>query len=89
MWRFPYMAYKFGGGAFLVPYGAALFLVGLPLSLAELSLGQVTQRGALDSMRVVHPRAWGVGAAMALGPLIVVFYYNVILAWAWVYFFRG
>lgn len=87
VWRFPYMAYKFGGGAFLVPYGAALFLVGLPLSLAELSLGQVTQRGALDSMRVVHPRAWGVGAAMALGPLIVVFYYNVILAWAWVYFF--
>jgi len=87
VWRFPYMVYKYGGGAFLLPYAFALFVVGLPLLMLELALGQLTQRGALDSLRIVHPRAWGVGAAGALGSLIICIYYNVILCWAWLYFF--
>jgi NSS family neurotransmitter:Na+ symporter len=39
-WRFPYMAYSNGGGAFYVPYFIALFLVGIPLCNAPRKIGQ-------------------------------------------------
>lgn len=37
--RFPYLAFKHGGGAFLIPYIIFLFCTGLPLLVAELALG--------------------------------------------------
>ena len=39
MCRFPYLAFKHGGGAFLIPYIIFLFCTGLPLLVAELALG--------------------------------------------------
>jgi NSS family neurotransmitter:Na+ symporter len=39
-WRFPYMAYSNGGGAFYIPYFVALFIAGIPLLMAEFAIGQ-------------------------------------------------
>lgn len=45
VWRFPALAKDYGGGAFFIPYLLALFLIGLPVLILEISLGQVHQTG--------------------------------------------
>jgi len=45
VWRFPYLAGKYGGGAFLVPYAIILFVIGIPLLIMEFGLGQIKQKG--------------------------------------------
>ena len=47
MWRFPWLAQKNGGGAFLIPYVIMLFIEGIPLFFLELSIGQRLQLGKL------------------------------------------
>ena len=42
IWRFPYIVYENGGGAFLVPYFLALFLIGIPMMMLELGVGGKT-----------------------------------------------
>ena len=49
IWRYPYLAHKFGGGAFLIPFLIALFVAGIPLLILEFAIGQKIQKGAVDS----------------------------------------
>lgn len=85
VWRFPYLVYENGGGSFLIPYFISLFLLGIPLYLLELALGQVYRKSTLHTLRDVHWRCTGIGVAMAVMSSLVSFYYNVIIAWALVY----
>ena len=55
LWRFPYLVYESGGGVFLIPYFIMLFLVGIPLLYMELSIGLITQRGPIHSMKTLAP----------------------------------
>ena len=89
VWRFPYLCYRNGGGSFLIPYFAALLLVGVPAFMLELALGQRFQRGATHCYLRLHKRLAGVGIAgtgMAFATLV---YYQTILAWSLVYAFHS
>ena len=55
LWRFPYLVYESGGGVFLIPYFIMLFLVGIPLLYMELSIGLITQRGPVHSIKALCP----------------------------------
>jgi solute carrier family 6 dopamine transporter-like protein 3 len=82
VWRFPYLCYKNGGGAFLVPYLIMLAVGGIPLFFMELALGQFHRKGAITSWGRVVPAFKGIGYAVVLIAFYVDFYYNVIIAWS-------
>jgi neurotransmitter:Na+ symporter, NSS family len=86
IWRFPYLTYKFGGGAFLIPYLLALFILGIPLLMLEFALGQKLQKGAVDAYKNVHSRLGGIGVMALFAGFIVVVYYAVVMAWSLVFF---
>ncbi|CAF1274399.1 unnamed protein product [Rotaria sordida] len=88
VWRYPYIAFRNGGGAFLIPYFCIYFLVGTPLYFLELSLGQFTSRSTAATFTMSRMFK-GVGLATAVNALFVSLYYNVIIAWCLFYLFAS
>jgi len=87
VWRFPYIAYENGGGAFLIPYFIALLTTGIPLMALELGLGYKFLSGAPKAFAKVDRRlAWVGWLSIFLGFLILTFY-TVIMAWCLIYMF--
>ncbi|XP_058458136.1 sodium-dependent dopamine transporter isoform X1 [Malaya genurostris] len=89
VWRFPYLCYKNGGGAFLVPYSVMLLVGGIPLFYMELALGQFNRKGAITCWGRLVPLFKGIGYAVVLIAFYVDFYYNVIIAWSLRFFFAS
>ena len=86
IWRFPFLAYQYGGGAFVIPYIILLILAGKPMYFMELMLGQYSSLGPTAVWRCA-PIGRGIGLAMCFVSLIVAIYYNVIMAYTLYYFF--
>jgi len=85
VWRFPYLTYKFGGGAFLIPYLIALIVLGIPLLLLEFAIGQKLQKGAVDAFKTVNHRLRGIGVGAIFSGFVVVIYYSAVMAWSLVF----
>jgi len=89
VWRFPYYCYKFGGGAFLIPYFVALFTTGIPLMILEYSCGHKFRTSAPVAFSKIN-RKWGwVGWFALTMSLIVMLYYMVIMSWSLLYMFKS
>ncbi|NQT19254.1 MAG: sodium-dependent transporter, partial [Planctomycetes bacterium] len=85
LWRFPYIAAKHGGGAFLVPYFIAVLTAGIPLMILEYGLGQAMQRAAPGAFKKLHRRfEWLGWFALAVSTVICI-YYAAVMAWCWRY----
>ncbi|KAH9503902.1 hypothetical protein Btru_064110 [Bulinus truncatus] len=89
VWRFPYLCYKNGGGAFLIPYTLMLLLGGIPLFYMELALGQFNKTGAITCWAAICPLFKGTGWAVVLIAFYTDFFYNVIIAWCLHFFFSS
>ncbi|KAK0162879.1 hypothetical protein PV327_006618 [Microctonus hyperodae] len=89
VWRFPYLCYSNGGGAFLIPFTVMLIIAGLPLMFMELSLGQYASLGPVAAFKRFSPLLRGLGYGMVLVSSIVMLYYNLIIAWTLYYMFAS
>jgi neurotransmitter:Na+ symporter, NSS family len=85
IWRFPYVAWENGGGAFFVPYLFALFTAGIPLLVLEYSLGHRFRGSAPLSLRRLHRRAEWIGWWQVTVCFVIASYYAVVIAWAAAY----
>ncbi|KAG5336207.1 SC6A5 protein, partial [Acromyrmex heyeri] len=89
VWRFPYLCYSNGGGAFLIPFIVMLITAGWPLMFIELSLGQYASLGPVAVYEQFCPLFRGLGYGMVLVSSIVMLYYNLIIAWTLYYIFAS
>ncbi|XP_026317520.1 sodium-dependent nutrient amino acid transporter 1-like [Hyposmocoma kahamanoa] len=79
VWRFPYVAYHNGGGAFLIPYLIVLVLIGRPMYYLETFLGQFSSSNCVRIWGL-SPAMKGTGYSQALGAFYVLSYYMSIIA---------
>ncbi|XP_038059707.1 sodium-dependent serotonin transporter-like [Patiria miniata] len=89
VWRFPYICYKNGGGAFLIPYAIMAVFGGIPLLYLELALGQYQRTGCITVWNRICPLLTGIGFAICVVNMFVSFYYNTVIAWAVYYLFSS
>uniref|UniRef100_H0W6Y1 Transporter n=1 Tax=Cavia porcellus TaxID=10141 RepID=H0W6Y1_CAVPO len=88
VWRFPYLAFQNGGGAFLIPYLMMLALAGLPIFFLEVSLGQFASQGPVSVWKAI-PALQGCGIAMLIISVLIAIYYNVIICYTLFYLFAS
>jgi NSS family neurotransmitter:Na+ symporter len=85
VWRFPYICYQNGGGAFLIPYFFALFTCGFPLMMVEFAMGKRSGSGAPMAFASLRPFMKWAGWLACLVAFMIVTYYCSIMAWSWDY----
>lgn len=86
IWRFPYVAYSNGGGAFLIPYFVAIFTAGIPLLILEYGMGHKFKGSTpLAIARASKKWEW-LGWWPTINAFIILSYYSMILSWAANYF---
>ncbi|XP_060687932.1 sodium- and chloride-dependent neutral and basic amino acid transporter B(0+)-like, partial [Hemiscyllium ocellatum] len=88
VWRFPFLAYKNGGGVFLIPYSIMLGLVGIPIFFLESSFGQFASLGPVAVWKSV-PMLQGVGVTMVLLIVIANISYACIIGYSLYYLFAS
>ena len=79
IWRFPYLCYRNGGGAFLIPYFIFLILAGVPIFYLEIGLGQFTSEGGITAWERIAPITSGIGYGSIALTIILNMYYIVVL----------
>ncbi|KAK5606918.1 hypothetical protein CRENBAI_013299 [Crenichthys baileyi] len=89
VWRFPYLCYSSGGGAFIVPYLTMVFLCGVPLLCMEFAVGQYTRLGPVHAFAKICPLLKGVGLATVVISFVFCTFYNVLMGWALFYLFNS
>lgn len=87
LWRFPYLAAKYGGGVFIAVYLALSLTFGLTLLVTEIAIGRYSRQSQLTAFRALgHPRWNFLGVMATVVPLFILPYYNVIGGWVVKYF---
>ncbi|XP_025410975.1 sodium- and chloride-dependent GABA transporter 2-like isoform X4 [Sipha flava] len=85
VWRFPYLCYKHGGGAFLVTYFIAMVFCGIPIFFQEVAIGQYLGSGGMTLVGKLCPILSGTGYATMTIVFLLDVYYCVIVAWTFFY----
>lgn len=89
LWKFPFITWDNNGGAFVLVYLACVAAVGLPIMMAEILIGRMTQKSPVGAMKTAVGPAWGVvGAWGVVAGCVILSYYTVVSGWTLRYFMR-
>ena len=88
IWRFPYLAAKYGGGIFLLVYILLAVTFGFALMTAEIAIGRKTGLSAIGAFRVLNKKYSFIGYLAAIVPVIILPYYSVIGGWVMKYLYE-
>jgi neurotransmitter:Na+ symporter, NSS family len=80
LWRFPFQAYKNGGGAFLLPYFVALITCAIPLMIMEYAYGRNIRGGSVKAFALLKKKLEVIGWIQVMVPIVVMTYYSTIIA---------
>jgi NSS family neurotransmitter:Na+ symporter len=86
IWRFPYLAAKYGGGIFLLVYILLVVSFGFAIMMAEIAIGRKTGLSAIGAYRKLNQKYAFIGIITSLVPMIILPYYSVIGGWVTKYF---
>lgn len=87
IWRFPYLAAKYGGGIFLLVYIILAVTFGFALMTAETAMGRKTGLSAIGAFRALNKKYSFIGYLASLVPVIILPYYSVIGGWVTKYLY--
>ncbi len=88
LWRFPYLAAKYGGGIFLLVYLILVVSFGFALMITEIAIGRKTRLSCIGAYRALDRRFGFLGWIAAFVPVIITPYYCVIGGWVMKYLFE-
>ncbi|MEO0974403.1 MAG: sodium-dependent transporter [Pseudomonadota bacterium] len=88
LWKFPYIAGEYGGGAFVLVYLLCVFAIGLPMMVSEVMLGRRGRRNPIATMRLLGEeeagnQLWRVTGVAAVGlGFVILSFYSVVAGWS-------
>ncbi len=85
IWRFPYLAAKYGGGIFLLVYIVLAVSFGFTLMLGEIAIGRKTGLSAVGAFKALNKKYAFIGYVASIVPMIILPYYSVIGGWVMKY----
>lgn len=85
IWRYPYIAYSNGGGAFILPYIISIFAIGIPLLFVEYGAGFKFKAGISKILRKINKKYEYLAWYIQLVPFFITTYYSCIVAWDLIY----
>lgn len=93
IWRYPYVLYSNGGGAFYIPYLVAILLMGIPFLILEYGVGYNYKSSFAKAIRKINSKCEYLGWFLPVAVFMIMIYYSAILGWDGIYiilsFFKG
>ncbi|MGK5026779.1 sodium-dependent transporter [Janthinobacterium sp. RB2R34] len=92
IWKFPYLTGANGGAGFLLIYLLATLLVGLPVMIAEITLGRRAKVNPISTMQQLAPRGqpwWLVGVIGLVAAFLIVAFYSEVVGWVFAYIVKA
>lgn len=92
VWRFPYVAGEYGGGAFVLFYILFLVAFGVPVMTMEFAVGRASRQSAVKSFRVLENKGskWHFHGAVAFaGNMLLMMFYTTVAGWMLHYFYQS
>ncbi len=88
IWKFPYIAGEYGGGAFVLIYLLTVLVIGFSIMIAEMLIGYLGRKDGVTSFEELAPRhknLWKFGGFQGLAGLFIMIFYSVVIGWIFNY----